>query len=166
MPTKLFTSRATYPNNIVIPPVALRHPAYYNSQASTHRADYSMSGQAASATPSSTMEVTTAADLAKLRADGKPLTSQERRELNTRIKAFEEMAQIEDRLQALESRKRQRPTKDPDNDEYLGRQEQDQTGESPMNHERILSRHSTIRPSIELEDSESSSSSTLTHRWK
>jgi hypothetical protein len=67
----------------VIPPAALRHPAYYNSQASTHRADYSMSGQAASATPSSTMEVTTAADLAKLRANGKPLTSQEHRELNT-----------------------------------------------------------------------------------
>src|SRR6266536_3879439 len=26
MPTKLFTSKATYPNNIVIPPIALRHP--------------------------------------------------------------------------------------------------------------------------------------------
>ena len=95
MPTKLFTSKATYPNNIVIPPVALRHPAYYNSQASTHRADYSMSGQAASASPSGT-EVNTATDLAKLRANGKPLTSQERRELNTQIKAFEEMAQMED----------------------------------------------------------------------
>src|SRR6266536_2387668 len=106
MLTKLFTSEASYPNNIVIPPVALRHPAYYNSQASTHRADYSMSGQAASATPSSTMEVTTAADLAKLRAEGKPLTSQERRELNTRIKAFEDMAQMEDRLWTLEKRKR------------------------------------------------------------
>ena len=92
MPTKLFTSKATYPNNIVIPPIALRHPAYYNSQASTRRADYSMLGQAASATPSSTMEITTAADLAKLRADGKPLTSQERRELNTQIKAFKEIA--------------------------------------------------------------------------
>ena len=30
MPTELFPSKATYPNNIVIPPVALRHPAYYN----------------------------------------------------------------------------------------------------------------------------------------
>src|SRR5438045_8799749 len=29
MPTELFTSKATYPNNIVIPPVALRHHAYY-----------------------------------------------------------------------------------------------------------------------------------------
>ncbi len=43
MLTELFTSKATYPNNIVIPPVTLRHPTYYNSQASTHRADYSMS---------------------------------------------------------------------------------------------------------------------------
>ncbi len=41
---------------------------------------------------------------------------------------------MEDRLRALESHKRQRPTEDPDNDEYLGRQEQDQTGESPTNH--------------------------------
>ena len=96
MLTKLFTSKATYPNNIVIPPAALRHPAYYNSQASTHRADYSMSGQAASATTSSTLEVTTAADLAKLHAKGKPLTSQELKELNTQIKAFKEMAQMED----------------------------------------------------------------------
>ncbi len=65
-----------------------------------------MSGQAASATPSSTMEVNTAADLARLWADGKPLTYQERKELNARIKAFEEMAQMEDRLQALENQKR------------------------------------------------------------
>ncbi len=57
----------------MIPPIALRHPAYYNSQASTYRADYSILGQAASTTPSST-EVNTAADLAKLRADRKPLT--------------------------------------------------------------------------------------------
>ena len=83
MPTELFTSKATYPNNIVIPPVALRHPAYYNSQASTHRANYSMSGQAASATPSGTIEVNTTTNLAKLQAEGKPLTSQEHRELNT-----------------------------------------------------------------------------------
>jgi len=76
------------------------------------------------------------------------------------------MAQMEDRLRALESRKRQRPTEDPDDDEYLGRQEHDQTGESPTNHQRTLSRHSTIQPSIELEDSESSSSGTLTHRRK
>ena len=65
-----------------------------------------MSGQAASTTPSSTMEVPTAADLARLRAEGKPLTGQERKDLNAQIKALEEMAQMEDRLQALENRKR------------------------------------------------------------
>jgi hypothetical protein len=92
----------------VIPPVALRHTAYYNSQASTRRADYSMSGQAATTSASSsTMEVTTAADLAKLRAEGKPLTSQELKELNVQIKAFKEMARIEDRLRLLENWKRQ-----------------------------------------------------------
>ena len=67
-------------------------------------------------------EVNTAADLAKLRSDGKPLTSQELKELNARIKAFEEMAQLEDWLRALENRKRPRsqesskltlPPKDP-----------------------------------------------------
>ena len=31
MLTKLFTSKATYPNNIVIPPVALRYSAYYRN---------------------------------------------------------------------------------------------------------------------------------------
>ena len=123
MPTELFTSKATYPNNIVIPPAALRHPAYYNSQASNHRANYSMLGQAASTTPSSTIEVTTTTNLAKLLADSKPLTSQEHRELNTQIKALEEMAQMEDQLRALESCKRQRPTKDPNDNKYLGCQE-------------------------------------------
>ena len=66
MTIELFTSEATYPNNIVIPPAALRHTTYYNSQASTHRADYSMSGQEASTTPSGTMDVPTATDLARL----------------------------------------------------------------------------------------------------
>ena len=37
MPTELFTSKATYPNNIVIPPVALRHPAYYTARSWYYR---------------------------------------------------------------------------------------------------------------------------------
>ena len=41
-------------------------------------------------------EMITAADLAKLRDNGKTLTPQELKELNTRIKAFKEMACIED----------------------------------------------------------------------
>ena len=56
----------------------------------------------------SSQEINTAADLAKLRNAGKPLSSQEIKELNARIKAFEEMAQMEDRLRALENRKRPR----------------------------------------------------------
>ena len=56
----------------------------------------------------SSREVNTAADLAKLRNDSKPLTFQELKELNAKIKAFEEMAQMEDRLRALENRKRPR----------------------------------------------------------
>ena len=48
-------------------------------------------------------EATTAADLAKLRNEGRPLSSQELKELSTRVKALEEMARLEDRLRALES---------------------------------------------------------------
>ena len=59
-------------------------------------------------TSDSGQEIYTAADLARLRNSGKPLTLQEMKELNTRIKAFEEMARMEDRLRALESRKRPR----------------------------------------------------------
>jgi len=55
-----------------------------------------------------TPEVNTAADLARLRDEGRPLSSQELKELNTRVKALEEMARLEDRLRALENRKRSR----------------------------------------------------------
>src|SRR6202011_1383176 len=61
----------------------------------------------------SSREVNTAADLARLWNNGKPLMSQELKELNARIKAFEEMAQMEDRLRALESRKRPRSQESP-----------------------------------------------------
>src|SRR6202035_5227819 len=87
-----------------------------------HRADYNMVDQAVSSnnatqdafdnasttSDNSSREVNTAADLDKLRNAGKPLSSQELKELNARIKAFEEMARMEDRLRALESRKRPR----------------------------------------------------------
>ena len=55
-----------------------------------------------------TPEVTTAADLARLRDEGRLLNSQELKDLNTRVKALEEMARLEDRLRALENRKRHR----------------------------------------------------------
>ena len=56
-----------------------------------------------------TPEVNTAADLAKLRAEGRLLTPQELKDLNTRVKALEEMARLEDWLKTLENRKRPRP---------------------------------------------------------
>ena len=54
-------------------------PCYYNSQASTYRADYNMVDQVAvddntTTISYSSQKVNTAADLAKLRNDGKPLT--------------------------------------------------------------------------------------------
>ena len=44
MLTKLFTSKATYPNNIVIPPVALRHPAYYTCRSAQQPVSFGMVG--------------------------------------------------------------------------------------------------------------------------
>jgi hypothetical protein len=63
---------------------------------------------ASTTSDNSSWEVNTAADLARLRNASNPLLLQELEELNTRIKAFEEMARLEDRLKALESRKRPR----------------------------------------------------------
>jgi hypothetical protein len=116
-----------------------------------------MSGQAAAASPSSsTMEVTTAADLARLRAEGKPLTSQE---LNSRIKAFKEIARIEDRLRLLENRKRQRNSEASENNQ----------AERPIDHsstlppDSVTPRESYPNPlaTIEHSDSESRSSNDL-----
>ena len=58
---------------------------YYNSQASTYRANYTISDQV-------TLEVNTAADLARLQDEGRTLNTWELKELTTRIKALEEMA--------------------------------------------------------------------------
>src|SRR5277367_3443450 len=120
-----------------------------------------MSGQAASPTPSSTMEVTTAADLARLRAEGKPLTSQELKELNTRIKAFEEMARMEDRLRLLENRKRQRDSEATEN--HQSERPIDHPSTLPLN--RAASRESHLNPptSTTYSDSESSSTRDLDH---
>jgi hypothetical protein len=76
--------------------------------ASDNNATQEAFDNASTTSDNSSREVNTAADLAKLRNAGKPLSSQELKELNARIKAFEEMARLEDRLRALESRKRPR----------------------------------------------------------
>jgi hypothetical protein len=91
--------------------------SYYNSQASTHRADYTMSEpavvlralastSASAPAPRTGREINTAADLARLRAKGTMLTATELKELNARIKTLEDMAKLEDRLRLLENRKR------------------------------------------------------------
>ena len=56
-----------------------------------------------------TPEVNTAADLARLRDEGRTLSSQKLKELTVKIKALEDMARLEDRFKALENRKRLRP---------------------------------------------------------
>src|SRR5882757_1187534 len=101
-----------------------------------------------------TPDVNTAADLARLQNEGRPLSSQELKELNTRVKALEEMARLEDRLKALENRKRPRSAATED---QLERQLDPYEPERSINHSSPLGCHSTIWPSIEL-DSKSSSS--------
>jgi hypothetical protein len=111
-------------------------------------------------------EVNTAADLAKLQNDGKLLTSQELKELNARIKTFEEMARLEDRLRALENRKRPRSQESSD----LTLPPEDPTAhnrliEAPLPSRGSSSHHQTHTHSSD--DSSSSSSSTTTyHRHK
>ena len=56
-----------------------------------------------------TPEVNTAADLARLRDEGRILSSQKLKELTVKIKALEDIARLEDRFKALENRKRLRP---------------------------------------------------------
>ena len=168
-------------------PATLQLASYYNSQASTHRADYNMVDQAVSSnnatqdafdnasttSDNSTREVNTAADLAKLRNAGKPLSSQELKELNARIKAFEEMARMEDRLRALESRKRPRshessdltlPPEDPTATTRISEAPLPSGGSSShrQTHTGSSSRHQTHTHSP-TDDSDSSSSTTVTH---
>ena len=111
--------------------------------------------------------IDTAADLAKLLKEGKPLTTQELKELNARIKSFEEMVRMEDRLRALETRKRSRT----ELDEPLPFEDPTPELRPPSRGSRNSSSHQdrlpTIRSSIELDDSDSSSSKSVTyHRHK
>ena len=125
----------------------------------------------------SSQEINTAADLAKLRNAGKPLSSQEIKELNARIKAFEEIARMEDRLRALENRKRPKsqessdltlPPEDPTAHTRLaeaplpsgGPSSQRQTAPLPS---RSSSSHQRTYGRSETDDSDSSSSTTVTH---
>ena len=88
----------------MIPPTTLyRPPSITTLKLLPYRADLSILDQV-----TSTANVRTAADLAKLRADGQILNSQELEELGTRIQALEQIAKLEDCLKVLENRKRPR----------------------------------------------------------
>jgi hypothetical protein len=146
----------------VIPPAALqRHSAVTTLKLLPYRADYSMSDQV-------TPEVNTAADLARLRNEGHTLSSQELKELNARVRTLEEMARLEDRLKALENRKRPRSATTPRSaatEHQLERQLDPHEPEHSANPSSVSRHYPLIRPSIELDDSESSSSDTM-HQYK
>src|SRR5271167_2661853 len=132
-----------------------------------YRADYNMS-------ESVTLGVNTAADLAKLRDEGQTLSSQELKELNTRVKALEEMARLEDRLRTLENRKRSRSAATSEDqlerqlDHQLGHQLDHQLdpNEHPTHSSSALGHRPRVRRSTELDDSGSSSSDTIIHPHK
>ena len=74
----------------MIPPTALlTAPTVTTLKLLPYRADCTMSDQA-------TPEINTAADLARLRDEGQILSSQQLKELTTRVKALEDMTKIED----------------------------------------------------------------------
>ncbi|KAH9208313.1 hypothetical protein DL95DRAFT_480587, partial [Leptodontidium sp. 2 PMI_412] len=115
-----------------------------------YRADLNMSDQA-------TPEVNTAADLAKLRAQGRLLTPQELKDLSTKIKTLEDIARLEDRLKAIENRKRLWS--------HNTERRQGRTMD-PSSSIGSIERRTSIHPSIELSDSESSSPDTIRRRHK
>jgi hypothetical protein len=59
-----------------------------------------------SSTSSTTQVIHAAADLAILRPEAQVLTAQALKELDSRVKALDEMARLENRLRILENRKR------------------------------------------------------------
>ena len=105
-----------------------------------------------------TPEVNIAADLARLRDEGRLLSSQELKELNTRVKALEEIAKLEDRLKALENRKQPQSADTS--------QHSDQQPEYTMDPPNSLGRYTIIRPFIKQDDSELSSLDTIQHYYK
>jgi hypothetical protein len=114
-----------------------------------------------------TPEINTAADLARLRNEGRSLSSQELKELSTRIKALEEMARLEDRLRALENRKHPRSIGTEDQlNHQLSRQLDSSEPERSVHLSNASQHYSAIQPSIELDNSESSSSDTILHQHK
>lgn len=60
-------------------------------------------------TGSAVQELPTSQEIARLRSAGRAMAPQELKELTAKVKALEDMARLEDRLKALENRKRSAP---------------------------------------------------------
>ena len=93
--------------------------------------------------------VNTAADLARLRDEGRTLTTQELKELTTRIKALEDIAKLEDRLRALENQKQPRSA---DTNQHNNRQSTQQSDQQPrhiIDPPNALGCYSVLCPLIE-----------------
>jgi hypothetical protein len=122
-----------------------------------------------SPTNSTSRIIHTAADIARLQAEGQVLTAQELEELNSRIKALKEMARLGDRLRALENRKRtseaieDRPDQpdQPDQPSPVIPLNQPYLSDSSSRHQPNL-----IRQSIELGDHSDSSDTVVYRRRK
>ena len=110
--------------------------------------------------------VNTAADLARLRGEGKHLNPQELKELTARVKSLEEMARLENRLKLLERREQPHSNEDPDVSEDL--ENEVRNPRAPTNDDNSGTGNlSLIRHSTEIDTSNSSSSeSDDQHRHK
>ena len=133
-------------------------------------ADPSTSTSTSTDSTTSNKVITTAAELAQLRNEGKTLSTQELKELNARVKALEEMARIEDRLRVLENRKRSRTDETIDDQstnapvepsEAIARPSRGSTRDPPSSR----GHHPSTNQLAEPNSSDSSSSSTY-HRHK
>jgi hypothetical protein len=115
-----------------------------------YRADSNISDPTDSSNTTSNKGITTAVELEQLQNKGKTLTLQKLKELNTRVKALEEIVYIEDCFRLLENRKRLRNSKTSNNP---------RSSRGPS--------YTSVLPSVEADNSDSSSTnSTAYYRYK
>ena len=125
-----------------------------------YRADSNISDLTDSSNTTSNKGITTAVELEQLQNKGKTFTLQELKKLNTRVKALEEIACIEDRLRLLENRKHPRDSKTSDNP-------RSSRGPSYTTRPSRGPSHTSVLPSVELDNSDSGSTNSVAyHRHK
>jgi hypothetical protein len=119
-----------------------------------------MSDPTDSSNTTSNRGITTAVELEQLQNKGKTFTIQELKELNTRVKALEEIVYIEDRLRLLENRKRPRDSKTSDNPRSSrGLSYTTRPSRGPL--------YTSVLPSVESDNSDSGSTNSVAYyRYK